>query len=209
MKGLEELHALNNQPGNAPRPYVMTNETFFNMTVQPNNLVVVGPGVIGLEMAQSMQRLGTQVAVLGRSGRVLPKEDLDHSNIIKSQLEKEGVDFKLSVTEYISTELTGTILDNGLPEMSFKVKEKVDGAEVVTEMLVDAVLIATGRRPNVNGMNLEAAGVDHDNRVGIMVNDRLQSSNPKVYAAGDCCSTFKFTHGKRFEVPAVPLHQQH
>ena len=204
MKGLKELHASNLNPGNGiPRPYVMTNESFFNMTVKPKKLVVVGPGVIGLEMAQSMQRLGTQVSVLGRSGRVLPKEDDDHALIIKHQMEKEGVEFKLSVTEYVSVELTGGITSNGLPEMLFKIKEKVDGEEVVTEMVVDAVLVATGRRPNVSGMDLEAAGVEYDSRVGIKVNDRLQTTNSRVFAAGDCCSTFKFTHAADFMARTV------
>jgi len=204
MKGLKELHASNLNPGDGiPRPYVMTNESFFNMTVQPKKLVVIGPGVIGLEMAQSMQRLGTQVSVLGRSGRVLPKEDDDHASIIQNQMEKEGVEFKLSVTEYVSVELTGKITSNGLPEMLFKIKEKVDGEEVVTEMVVDAVLVATGRRPNVNGMDLEAAGVEYDTRAGIKVNYRLQTTNSKVFAAGDCCSTFKFTHAADFMARTV------
>ena len=160
------------------------------------NLVVIGPGVIGLEMAQAMQRLGTAVTVMGRSGRVLPKEDLDHSKIVQSQLEKDGVTFKLSVKEYVSIELTGKVLDNGLPEMSFKIQEEVNGEKMIKEMLIDAVLIATGRRPNVTGMYLEDAGVEYDSRIGIKVNDKLQTTNSKIFSAGDCCSTFKFTHGK-------------
>jgi len=203
MRGLEELNALNTHPGDGPRPYVMTNETFFNMTKQPKNLLVIGPGVIGLEMAQSMQRLGTNVTVMGRSGRILPKEDLDHSKIIQIQLEKDGVGFKLSVSEYISIELTGKVLENGLPEMTFMIKEEVNGEKVITEMLVDAVLVATGRRPNVTGMDLEAAGVEYYSRVGIQVNDRLQTTNPKIFSAGDCCTTFKFTHAADFMARTV------
>ena len=97
--------------------------------------------------------------------------------IIQKQMEKEGVEFKLSVTEYLYVELTGEITSNGLPEMLFKIKEKIEGEEIITEMVVDAVLVATGRRPNVNGMDLEAAGVEYDTRVGIKVNDRLQTTN--------------------------------
>lgn len=104
-------------------------------------------------------------------------------------MEKEGVEFKLSVTEYVSVELTGDITSNGLPEMLFKIKEKIHGEDIVTEMVVDAVLVATGRRPNVNGMDLEVAGVEYDTRAGIKVNDKLQTTNSKVFAAGDCCST--------------------
>ena len=161
IPGLEMLNALNMYPGDKPRPYVMTNETFFNMTKQPKTLLVIGPGVIGLEMAQSMQRLGTEVTVMGRSGRVLPKEDLDHSEIIRSQLEKDGVAFNLSVSEYVSIELTGKVLDNGLPELLFKIREEVDGEKVVYELLVYNVLIATTHRPNVTDMDLEAAGVEY------------------------------------------------
>ena len=201
MPGLKELHHLNTNPGHEPRPYVMTNETFFNMTKQPKNLVVIGPGVIGMEMAQSMQRLGTQVTVLGRSGRVLPKEDEDHASIVQSQLEKDGVEFRLNVTEYVSVELTGNVVD-GLPEMTFKIKEK--GTDSITELVVDAILVATGRRPNVSGMDLDNAGVEYDVRKGILVNDKLQTSNSKIYSAGDCCSTaFKFTHAADFMARAV------
>jgi pyruvate/2-oxoglutarate dehydrogenase complex dihydrolipoamide dehydrogenase (E3) component len=201
MPGLKELHHLNTNPGDEPRPYVVTNETFFNMTQQPKKLVVIGPGVIGMEMAQSMQRLGTQVTVLGRSGRVLPKEDEDHASIVQSQLEKDGVEFRLNVTEYVSVELTGNLVD-GLPEMSFKIKEK--GGDSVTELTADAILVATGRRPNVTGMDLDNAGVEYDVRQGILVNDKLQTTNPKIYSAGDCCSTaFKFTHAADFMARSV------
>lgn len=203
MDGLEELYGKNAFPGDGPRPYVMTNETFFNMTKQPKKMVVIGPGVIGLEMAQSLQRLGTAVTVLGRSGRVLPKEDEDHAKIIQSQLEKDGVKFKLSVSEYISAKLTGKTLDNGLPEISLTIREEVNGGTVATGMHVDAVLVAAGRRPNVNGMNLEAAGVEYDSRMGIKVNDRLQTTNSKVFSAGDCCSSFKFTHAADFMARTV------
>ncbi|KAL7532121.1 hypothetical protein ACHAXR_004452, partial [Thalassiosira sp. AJA248-18] len=203
MPGLKELNGLNMYPGQNLRPYVMTNETFFNMTEQPKKLVVIGPGVIGLEMAQAMQRLGTDTVVLGRSGRILPKEDLDHSTIIQSQLEKDGITFKLSVKEYVSIELTGKVLDNDLPEISFKIREEVGGEKVITEILVDAVLVASGRRPNVTGMDLEAAGVEYDSRVGIKVNDKLQSTNSKIFSAGDCCSTFKFTHAADFMARTV------
>ncbi|KAL7451882.1 hypothetical protein ACHAWC_003661 [Mediolabrus comicus] len=201
MPGLAELHKLHIDPGSQARPYVMTNETFFNLTQQPKTLIVIGPGVIGMEMAQAMQRLGTQVIVLGRSGRVLPKEDEDHASIVQQQLEKDGVEFRLSVTEYVSVELTGNSV-NGLPEMSFKIKE--DDTASVKELKADSILVATGRRPNVTGMDLEKAGVEYDVRKGILVNDKLQTTNAKVYSAGDCCSTtFKFTHAADFMARAV------
>jgi hypothetical protein len=99
MSGLRELHKLNTNPGDEkPRPYVMTNETFFNMTVQPKKMIVVGPGVIGIELSQAMQRLGTSVTVLGRSGRILPKEDNDHASLIKSSLERQCMHRKMKIS---------------------------------------------------------------------------------------------------------------
>lgn len=195
MHGIEELCYLNKHPGDAPRPYVMTNETFFNMTQQPKRLAVIGTGVIGMEMAQAMQRLGTNVTVMGR-GRILTREDVDHCEIIQSQLEKEGAVFMLSVSEFVSIETTGKILDNSLPEMLIKFRQFVDGEISEGVIFVDAVLVATGRLPNVSGMNLDAAGIEYDTRSGIKVNDWLQTTNSKIYAAGDCCSAFKFTHGE-------------
>jgi pyruvate/2-oxoglutarate dehydrogenase complex dihydrolipoamide dehydrogenase (E3) component len=199
MEGLKELHKLHTNPGDKPRPIVMTNETFFNLTEQPTNMIVIGPGVIGLEMAQSMQRLGTPVTVMGRSGRILPKEDADHGMIIQKQLEKDGISFSLSVSKYLSIELTGKVYENGYPEMLFKYEEE----GTAKEMLIDALLIATGRRPNVTGMDLEKANVEYDSRTGIHVNDNLKTTNPKIFSAGDCCSTFKFTHAADFMARAV------
>jgi pyruvate/2-oxoglutarate dehydrogenase complex dihydrolipoamide dehydrogenase (E3) component len=199
MHGLQDLYNANRSPSeNNLRPYVMTNETFFNMTKQPKNMIVVGPGVIGIELSQAMQRLGTSVTVLGRSGRILPKEDEDHAELIQRQLEQDGVQFRLSVSEYISVHMTGKVLENFLHEIAFSFQETIDGESTMTTIHVDAVLIATGRRPNVTGMELEMAGVEYDSRIGITVNDRLQTSNKHIFAAGDCCSPFKFTHAADF-----------
>jgi pyruvate/2-oxoglutarate dehydrogenase complex dihydrolipoamide dehydrogenase (E3) component len=86
----------------------------------------------------------------------------------------------------------------GLPEMAFTFQETIDGETTTTTMLIDALLVATGRRPNVTGMDLEKAGIDYDSRTGITVNDKLQTTNKNVFAAGDCCSSFKFTHAADF-----------
>ena len=196
MQGIDGLFSRNKHPGDSPRPYVMTNETFFNMTKQPERLVVIGPGVIGIEMAQAMQRLGTKVTVMGRSGRILSREDADLCKVIQSQLEKEGVVFRLSVSTFESIGMTGEVLDNGLPEMLIKFRQEVDSKVADATICADAVLVAVGRLPNVCGMNLDAAGVEYDTRLGIKVNDLLQTTNPKIFAAGDCCSAFKFTHGE-------------
>ena len=152
MDGLKELHESTTSPEeDKQRAYVMTNETFFNMTHQPKKMVVIGPGVIGIELSQAMQRLGTSVTLLGRSGRVLPKEDEDHAKLIQRSLENDGVEFRLSVTKYVSVKRTGNILDNSLPEMSFTYQEGIGKECNTTTILIDALLIATGRRPNVTG----------------------------------------------------------
>lgn len=203
VKGVKELHqqATADTSEDAPRPLVMTNETVFNMTTQPSEMVVIGAGVIGLELAQSMQRLGTSVTVLGRSGKVLPKEDQDMAQLVKDQMVLDGVTFRLSVGEYRSVELTGKIMDNGYPEMKITIVEK--GSSSPTELLCDALLVAAGRRPNVTGMDLEKAKIEFDTKKGLIVSDKLQTTNPRVYGVGDCCSEYKFTHAADFMARAV------
>lgn len=193
MKGLKELHEKSlSFDIDGKKPIVMTNETFFNMTKQPKKLAVIGAGVIGLELAQAMQRLGTEVTVFGRSGKVLPKEDEDMAEIVKQQMIKDGVSFNLSVAKYSGIELDGTVLDNGYPQMKMTILEK--GKDDDTIYSFDALLVAAGRRPNVTGMELELAKVEYDTKKGLIVNDKLQTTNPRIFGVGDCCSEFKFTH---------------
>jgi pyruvate/2-oxoglutarate dehydrogenase complex dihydrolipoamide dehydrogenase (E3) component len=204
MEGLEELYkqcSYTNSP-TAPRPIVITNETIFNLTMAPKKLIVIGAGVIGLEMAQAMQRLGVPTTVLGRSGRVLNNEDEDLALIVKEQMVSDGVEFRLNVTKYCKIELTGVVHEeNGHPEMKITIQE--DGIEQVTEIICDALLIAAGRRPNVTGMDLELAKVQYDTQSGLVVNDKLQTTNSRIYGVGDCCSKYKFTHAADFMARAV------
>mmetsp|Transcript_27041 Transcript_27041/g.57889 ORF Transcript_27041/g.57889 Transcript_27041/m.57889 type:complete len:692 (+) Transcript_27041:225-2300(+) len=203
MKGLKELYtkSFSTDPSEA-KPIVMTNETFFNMTKQPKKLGVIGAGVIGLELAQAMQRLGTDVTVFGRSGKVLPKEDEDMAEIVKQQMIRDGVSFNLSVAEYKEIELKGNVLDSGYPEMKMIVVQKGE-AKKETTFEFDALLVAAGRRPNVTGMDLDLAKVDFDTKKGLIVNDKLQTTNPRIYGVGDCCSQFKFTHAADFMARTV------
>lgn len=190
IPGLKELHEIGGDLENGEaKPHVMTNETFFNMTEQPRTLGVIGTGVIGMELAQAMQRLGTKVTMFGRSGTVLPKEDGDLANLVKKQMEADGVDFRLTVSEYKNVELSGE-KTNGMLEMLVQTVE--DGVDI--DYKFDAILVAAGRLPNVTGMDLEKANVKYDTRAGVKVSDTLQTTNPKIFAAGDVCSQFKFTH---------------
>jgi len=201
MKGLADLHKKSFSDYDV-KPIVMTNETFFNMTKQPKRLAVIGAGVIGMELAQAMQRLGTEVTVFGRSGKVLPKEDEDMAVIVKEQMIRDGVNFQLAVSEYKSIKLNGKVLENGYPEMSMTVVQKGIAEEEI-QYDFDALLVAAGRRPNVTGMDLELAKVEYDTKRGLIVNDKLQTTNPRVFGVGDCCSQFKFTHAADFMARTV------
>lgn len=146
-----------------------TSENIFSLTTQPRRLLVIGGGPIGCEMAQAFALLGSRVTLVDSATRVLSGEDEDASRIIASQLERAGV-----------TLITGPGGRQDAP-----LSQLVAAADVV--------LVATGRTPSVEGLNLAAAGIAAG-PTGIQVDDHLRTSNHRVYAAGDVCSSFKFTH---------------
>eukprot|EP00172_Hildenbrandia_rubra_P002176 Plantae.Rhodophyta-Hildenbrandia_rubra.ctg2864.p1 GENE.Plantae.Rhodophyta-Hildenbrandia_rubra.ctg2864~~Plantae.Rhodophyta-Hildenbrandia_rubra.ctg2864.p1 ORF type:complete len:680 (-),score=129.13 Plantae.Rhodophyta-Hildenbrandia_rubra.ctg2864:2099-4138(-) len=191
IPGLKELaeQAEKIQDGK-PKPCIMTNESFFNLTTMPKRFGVIGTGVIGMEIAQAMQRLGARATMFGRSGKVLPKEDGDLADVIKTTMEEDGVKFRLSVSKYVSVGLSGEVSDNGYPEIVMKTTE----AGKSETYYFDGLLVAAGRKPNVTGMQLEKAGVDYDAKQGLIINDFLQTTNTRIYGVGDCCSKYKFTH---------------
>ncbi|MFQ5850067.1 MAG: mercuric reductase [Candidatus Binatia bacterium] len=158
-----------------------TNETIFTLTELPRRMVVIGAGPIGCELAQSFQRFGSHVTLLTRGTRILPKEDADAAEIICKQMEREGMRV-LFRAEPIRAERRG-------PEKVLHLS--LNGGE--EELVCDAILVGIGRKPNVEGMGLEAAGVKFSGH-GVEVDDRLRTTNPRIYAAGDICSRFKFTH---------------
>jgi pyruvate/2-oxoglutarate dehydrogenase complex dihydrolipoamide dehydrogenase (E3) component len=159
----------------------LTNETIFWLTELPRRLGVIGGGPIGCEMAQAFRRLGADVTVLNADPHVLPREDADAAAIVERRLAAEGVRLANGVTitraEQRGAEVVLAYTQNGTP----------------AEITVDRVLVAAGRAPNVEGLGLEAAGVAYD-RQGVEVNDYLQTTNPSIYAAGDVCSRWQFTH---------------
>lgn len=167
-------------PGLADAGY-LTNETVFWLTDLPARLVVIGAGPIGCEMAQAFRRFGAAVTLLSDTPHILPREDAEAAAIVERRLVAEGVQL---VT---STEIQ-------------KVERR--GADTVVHYTVagqphavaaDRILVAAGRAPNTEDLGLDAAGVRYDHH-GVTVNDQLQTSNPKVFAAGDVASRFKFTH---------------
>ena len=162
--------------GLAGVPY-LTNETVFWLTEQPRDLLIIGAGPIGCELAQAFALLGTAVTLVDVAPRVLPLEDADAADIIARRLGQAGVRV-----------LVGTGIRE-VARLGDRVVARLDSGEASA----DAVLVATGRVPNVEGLNLEAGGVRHG-RNGVHVDDRLRTSNPRIYAAGDICSPLKFTH---------------
>ncbi|PKL08584.1 MAG: mercuric reductase [Spirochaetae bacterium HGW-Spirochaetae-7] len=159
----------------------LTNETLFNLVALPRRLAVIGGGPIGCEMAQAFRRLGSEVTIIELS-RFLPREDPDASALLATVFKREGITVLLE-TKPLKVESAG-------PEKRITVQAP-DGERVIE---VDEILIGAGRRPNIDGMGLEAAGVEYDERFGIKVDDFLRSSNPGIYAAGDVCMAWKFTH---------------
>jgi pyruvate/2-oxoglutarate dehydrogenase complex dihydrolipoamide dehydrogenase (E3) component len=160
----------------------LTNETVFSLTDRPKRLAVIGGGPIGSELAQSFQRLGCEVVLFHRGSHILNKEDADAAEIVQKTLVKEGVQL---------------VLDCQLQRVEKTAAGKViyyvcDGQE--QSIAVDEILVGAGRAPNVEGLNLEAVDVEYDQKRGVIVNDFLQTTNPKIYAAGDICMNWKFTH---------------
>ena len=157
-----------------------TNETIFTLTELPMRLAVIGAGPIGCELAQTFRRFGAEVVVLSHTS-VLPREDRDVAALVQKQMEREGVEFILNANIQRA--------DQRNDAKALIVSQQ--GTE--RTVLCDAILVATGRTPNVDGIGLESAGVKYSQQ-GVAVNDRLQTSNPRIYAAGDVCSKYKFTH---------------
>ncbi len=168
-------------PGLAEAGY-LTNETVFSLTELPKRLAIIGAGPIGCEMAQAFARFGSQVTLLEVMPQILIREDKDAAALIQSALIRDGVSLVLGC------QITGVERDGQDKVLHL---EK-DGQR--EEVRVDAVLLGVGRAPNVEGMNLEAVDVEFDTKQGVKVDDRLQTTNPRIYAAGDICSPYKFTH---------------
>jgi len=168
-------------PGLAEAGY-LTNETVFDLTELPRRLAVIGAGPIGCELAQAFARFGAQVTVLEVAPRILIREEERAAAIIQQSLIADGVRLMAGAKiEGISTANGGK-----------RIRIRTGGIEEHVE--VDEILVGVGRAPNVDGLGLEAARVEYDPTAGVRVDDFLRTSNPRIYAAGDICSAFKFTH---------------
>ncbi|MGB3201744.1 MAG: mercuric reductase [Nodosilinea sp.] len=160
----------------------LTNETVFNLTTCPPRLAIIGGGYIGCELAQTFQRLGSQVTLLQRGDRILETSDPEVSDLMQRIFREEGIDLKLQAQ-------TQRVERRGQE----KVIHYQQGDEFHT-VVVDEILIGVGRQPNIQGLGLERVGVEADPKQGICIDDYLQTTNPRIYAVGDCCMRWKFTH---------------
>jgi pyruvate/2-oxoglutarate dehydrogenase complex dihydrolipoamide dehydrogenase (E3) component len=167
-------------PGLAEAGY-LTNETVFTLTERPARLAVLGAGPIGCELAQSFARFGSRVTLIDLAPQVLPREDRDAAAIVERALTKDGVTLTLGV------KVAGVAARGGAKVITVE----RDGKPAEVE--VDAVLVAVGRRPNLENLGLEAAGVAYG-KTGVEVDDFLRTTNKRVFAAGDVASRFQFTH---------------
>lgn len=185
-------------PGLADVPY-HTNASLYNLTACPPRFLIIGAGPIGLEMAQAFSLFGSFVRVVDIADKIMPREDPEASAIVQKSLEEDGVEFILNAKsqrlEVVQNKAGWTAKNPCFTEDWPDIKIKIMNADrSITEIEVDAVLVATGRKPNVEGLGLEQAGVRYNKRDGIQVDDRLFTSNPNILAVGDVCTKYKFTH---------------
>lgn len=175
-------HAVPPIPGLRDAGY-LTNETVFSLTERPRRLIVIGAGPIGCELGQAFRRFGSDVVIVSLDPRVLPREDPDASAVLHQALVRDGIQLALGAR---------IVRVERRPESSHTVVVyERNGRE--EEAVGDDILVAVGRSPNVEGLDLAAAGIAADN-AGITVDEHLRTTNRRVFAAGDICPRFKLTH---------------
>ncbi len=168
-------------PGLADLAY-LTNETVFSLTERPERMAVIGGGPIGCELSQAFQRLGTQVTLLEMMPQIMGREDRDAARIVERALRDDGVRIELEARL------------SGVETVPQGKRLRYELAGELRELVVDEILVGVGRAPNVEGLDLDAAGVEYDGRTGVRVDDFLRTSNKRIFAAGDICLPAKFTH---------------
>ncbi|MHC5212029.1 MAG: mercuric reductase [Planctomycetota bacterium] len=165
----------------------LTNESVFSLTELPRRLAVIGGGPIGCELAQAFARFGTDVTLIEAASRILAREDPDAATVVTRALDRDGVTIRAGST----LEKVGAAIGGEGPSGGKTLWLRGEGGE--HELTVDEILVGVGRTPNVDGLELDRVGVAHDER-GVTVDDRLRTTNPRIFAAGDVCSPYKFTH---------------
>ncbi|MBI2511929.1 MAG: mercuric reductase [Opitutae bacterium] len=171
-------------PGLRDVPY-HTNETLFTLTKLPRRLAIIGAGPIGCEMAQSFARFGAEVFLVEAEHGILPREDRDAVEVVQAALQRDGV------------QLLCCGKDLKLSRAPGGVRLQVSSHGKDYDLVVDELLVAVGRAPNTEALGLDAVGVEYD-RKGVKVDDHLRTTNPRIFACGDICSPFQFTHAADF-----------
>ncbi len=160
----------------------LTNETVFSLTEMPRRIAILGGGPIGCELAQSFARFGAQVHLIEMAPHLLVREDPDAAERVQRALIDDGVQLVLSSkVARVHRAANGKCLS-------------VESEGTIKELEVDEILVGVGRTPNVEGLGLEAAGVEFDVRTGVKVDDFMRTTSPRIFAAGDVASVYKFTH---------------
>ncbi len=159
----------------------ITNEDAFNLVSLPSSLLVAGGGPVGVELGQAFRRLGTEVTIIQSRARILPREDPEVSAVVTEVLRSEGINI-VTNARFLDAKRSGNkkivIAKQGEKLLTFETGE---------------VLLAIGRQPNVENLNLGAAHVTHNNK-GIQVNEHLQTTSPNIFAIGDVIGNYLFTH---------------
>ena len=163
-------------------PYVYTSEGLLNLTELPSRLVIIGGGYIGVEFSSIYASFGSKVTILQDGDIFLPREDEEIAGAVRESLESRGIRV-----------MTGVKV-KALEQAGGKALVAVDNGKEVQKLEAEAVLVATGRRPNTGGINLEAAGVEIGPRGGIVTDDSLTTTAPHIYAMGDVRGGLQFTY---------------
>ncbi len=158
-----------------------TNEDVFDLTALPRSLIVVGGGPVGVELGQAFSRLGVQVMIIQGPDRIMPREDVQASALLAEVMTSEGI-----------TVVTNARVVRARREGDKKIVVAKQGGQMLSYS-ADEIVIALGRKPNVDGLNLEAAGVKYDQK-GIVVDEHLQTSTSNILAIGDVIGGYLFTH---------------
>ena len=167
-------------------PY-FTNETIFDeLKEKPESLIVLGGGPIGCELAQTFQRLGVQVTIIQRGDQLLPREDRDVAEFLEHRLINEGV-------RMIKNADAHSVATTDAGELALQLLDREPERLAERTLFADALLLAIGRTPNLQSLDLKSAGVEVSER-GLRVNDYLQTSRRHIYAVGDVIGPFLFTH---------------
>ena len=159
----------------------LTNESVFDLMNLPSSIVIVGGGPVGVELSQAFERLGAKVTIIQEQERILPREDPEVSESVARVLISEGIDI-ITNARFVKAGRSG----------NKKVATARQGAKLLN-FEADEIVLAVGRQPNIEGLNLEAAGIKYDKN-GIKVDDYLQTSASNILAIGDVIGGYLFTH---------------